>query len=210
MKWQILIPHIPHRHDTLVELLDALAAQMRPGVQVIIYPDNLEASYATKLQALADAADAEYTSHLSNDDLVAEDFIPAILGAFKQEPDYVGFKVLYTLNGVPQMACVHSLQAGGWRDTPECLYRDLMYYNPIRRDLAEMVTFRGDYCDREWADDLRALGCVKNEVFIDRELHHYRWSTADNFHTGRQPVPEDQIPELPSIKAYPFVKYIHG
>src|SRR5687767_6466339 len=32
MRYQILIPHIPHRHAKLLELLDVLAGQMRPGV----------------------------------------------------------------------------------------------------------------------------------------------------------------------------------
>ena len=43
--WDILIPHMPHRHDRLVELLDVLEPQIQPGVQVLIYSDNLEASY---------------------------------------------------------------------------------------------------------------------------------------------------------------------
>lgn len=41
--WQILIPTIPHRHDKLAGLLETLDAQMRPGVGVLAYRDNLEA-----------------------------------------------------------------------------------------------------------------------------------------------------------------------
>lgn len=205
MKWQILIPHMPHRHAKLVELLDVLEAQMMPGVEVLIYTDNLEASYADKCQALADAATADYTSHLGNDDSVAPDFVPKILDALEQDPDYVGFRVRYTEAGVQQMPVIHSLQCGGWSDTPEGLYRDLMYYNPIRRELADMVRFRGPFCDIEWGDDLRALGCVKNEVFIDEELHYYQRNPADNFHTTRVPMPEDEIPPVPE---YSFVKHL--
>jgi hypothetical protein len=83
------------------------------------------------------------------------------------------------------------------------LQRDLMYYNPIRRELAEQVRFRGQFCDVEWADDLRALGCVKTEVFIDDELHYYQRDPADNFHTNREPL--DDVPEIPD---YPFVSHL--
>lgn len=206
MRWQILIPTIPHRHAKLVELLDVLERQMLSGVEVLIYHDNLEASYAEKLQALADAATADYTSHLADDDSVAPDFIPRITEALKDNPDYVGYMVRYTDNGVQQLPVIHSLRCFGWRNTPEAIVRDLMYYNPIRRELAEQVKFRGAYCDTEWADDLRYLGIVKTEVFIDTPMLYYRRNPADNFHTPRNPWPADEIP-LPPMD-YPFVRYV--
>jgi hypothetical protein len=58
VRYQILIPHIPHRHDKFCQLLETLKPQMRPGVEVLVYADNLEATYCEKLQTLADAADA--------------------------------------------------------------------------------------------------------------------------------------------------------
>jgi hypothetical protein len=203
MTWQILIPHIPHRHDKLLDLLDVLAAQMQPGVEVLIYTDNLDVSYTEKLQTLMDAATADYVSVLSNDDSVSPDFIPRVLEALEQWPDYVGFRVRYTEAGVRQAPVIHSLACGCWSDG-DVLQRDLMYYNPIRRGLAQRVQFRGPFCDMEWADDLRKLGCVKTEVFIDDELHYYQRDPADNFHTAREPLPEP----LPQIPDYPFVNHL--
>lgn len=203
MIWQILIPTIPHRHGKFVALLDVLAAQMRPGVEVLIYRDNLQSSYAEKLQALADAATADYTSHLADDDSVSPVFISRILEAFKDQPDYVGFRVLYTEGGDLREGVTHSLQYPGWSDSPAKV-RDLMYYNPIRRELAEQVRFRGGDCDREWADDLRAAGIVKTEVFIDEEMYYYQHETGDDFRTPRQPW----AGELPPLPEHPFVRYI--
>lgn len=207
MRWQILIPTIPHRHAVLTELLGVLAAQMAPDVEVLIYHDNLEASYTEKLQALADAATADYTSHLADDDSVAPDFIPRILEAFTEDPDYVGFRVRYTEKGVEQLPVVHSLTGYGWYTTYTTIVRDLMYYNPIRRELAEEVRFRGRYCDMEWAEDLRKLGHVETQVFIDDQMLYYRHDSSNNFHTPRQPFPANEIP-LPPMD-YPFVRYIH-
>jgi hypothetical protein len=34
------------------------------------------------------------------------------------------------------MPVYHSLKYGGWVNNPEALYRDIVHFNPIRRDLA--------------------------------------------------------------------------
>jgi hypothetical protein len=206
--WQILIPHIAGaRHAKLCALLDVLAPQMMPGVEVVIYADNLEASYEAKLQALTDSATADYVSVLSDDDMVAPDFIPRVTEAMAPGPDYVGFRVRYTEDGIAQRPVIHSLACGGWNDNSRDgeMHRDLMYYNPVRREHAQRVRFRGPTCDIEWADDLRALGCVRTEVFIDAELHYYQRVSSDNFHTARQPLPAGEIPDPP---ARPFARYL--
>jgi hypothetical protein len=201
--WQILMTTIPHRHAKLAALLERLDAQMQPGVTALIYRDNLEVTYEQKLQALVDEAHAEYVSVLQCDDSVSADYVPRVLKALESRPDYVGYRVRYTEAGVRQMPVIHSLACGGWHDSPRQLQRDLCYFNPIRLELARQVRFRGPYCDTEWADDLRALRCVRTEEFIDDEIFWYQRDPADNFHTPRQPVPEDKIPDLPS---YPWLE----
>lgn len=205
MTWDILIAHIPHRHDKLVELLDALAPQIIPGVGVIIYHDNLEASYGEKCQALVEASSADYVSHLSNDDMVAHDFVEQITDALEEHPDYVGFMVRHTEDGVVQAPVFHSLDHDGWHNEPEAIYRDLCHFNPIRRSLSMRVRFAGgNDADRNWASDLRELRCVRSQVFIPMELLFYQHSPSDTFLTAREPYPLP-VPDLPD---YPFVRYI--
>jgi hypothetical protein len=196
-RWQILIPTIPHRHAKLSGLLRQLDAQMQLGVQVVVYRDNLETSYAGKLQALMDAATGVYVSVLSDDDGVCPDFLPRVYAAMDSGPDQVGFRVRYTEAGVRQQPVIHSLTCGGWSDGAAELRRDIMYFNPVRRELAQRARFRGPYCDAEWAEDLRALGCIQTEVFIDAEMLYYQRDAADNFHTPRQPAAAGQILPLP-------------
>jgi hypothetical protein len=205
--WDLLIAHIPHRHAELIRLLDVLEPQIQPGVNVIVYPDNLEADYATKCNRLVEASTADYVSHLSNDDSVSPDFIPRIMAAFKTRPDYVGFRCRYTIDGVIAAPIVHSLQYDGWAGyAPDLIYRDIVHFNPIRRDLANLVKFNGHlYADREWADALRQLQVVNTEVFIDDEMHYYQWSPGDQFQTPRAPMAPEDIPSLPER---PFVRYI--
>lgn len=200
--WEILIPTIPHRHEKLLTLLETLDEQMRPEVRVIVWRDNLEHLYRDKLQGLMDAATAPYVSTLADDDSVSPDFIVRCLAAMETGPDYVGFRVRYTLDGVVKQSVVHSLKCPEWTEGAAVIYRDLMYYNPIRRELAQQARFRGDDCDREWANDLRALGFVKKEVFIDAELLYYQNSVRDNFYMHREPYPRSWIKPLPT---YPWL-----
>jgi hypothetical protein len=204
--WQILIPTIPHRHAKLGSLLATLDAQMRPGVSVLVFRDNLAVSYPAKMQALMDATYAEYVSTLSDDDSVAPDFIPRCLEAMSTRPDQVGFRVRYTEGGVLQLPVIHSLQCGGWHENGTGYYRDIMHFNPVRRELAQRVRFRGLVCDVEFAQDLRELGIIRTEVFIDDEILYYMRDNSDNFHSPRQPMAEEDIPPLPS---FPWCEFIN-
>lgn len=173
--WDILIASIYHRVDMLTDLLAELKRQMLPGVGVLVYLDNREQVYGPKCQRLYDASKADYVSMLDDDDWVAEDYIKTVRKALRKRPDYVGYKILYTEHGQPQMPIVHSLKSGGWFENGGTLYRDICHKNPMRRDLALQSPWEGDGgADITWAFGLRQLGCVKSEVFIDRELYHYR------------------------------------
>jgi hypothetical protein len=205
--WDILICSIEHRTDMLDELLAELDRQLLPGVGVRVYRDNLETVYGTKCQRLLESSTADYVSFLDDDDWIAEDFIDTIMYALHEWPDYVGFRVKYTKDGQPQIPVYHTLQHGpGWHDTADALYRDIAHFNPIRRTLALQAAWAGgDGADRRWAEQLRALGCVKDEVYIDRELHHYRNRTHDTFVRSSAQQPLAEHPPQPD---YPFVTWL--
>jgi hypothetical protein len=199
--WDILICSIWHRTDMLTDLLTELERQWQPGMGVRVCRDNLTRGYGEKCQHLLESSSAEYVSFLDDDDWVAEDFVASIMGALEKRPDYVGFKVKYTVDGQPQIPVFHTLKYSGWVNNPEALYRDIVHFNPIRRDLALQGRWEGgDGADRRWADQLRGKGCVRNEVFIDRELHHYRFRTNDTFTVCSVQAPLDTEPPTPAIK----------
>lgn len=201
--WDLLIPSITHRTDMLTELLQELKRQLLPGVGVLVYRDNREQPYGPKCQRLYDASQADYVSMLDDDDWISEDYIEAVMEALKSEPDYVGYKILYTEFGQRQIPVIHSLNHSGWIDTPEALYRDICHKNPLRRELAMQASWEGDGgADILWAFALRQLGIVKTEVFIDRELYHYR-STGAYSSSGLAPM--DDPPPRPD---FDFVTWI--
>ena len=207
--YDILILSIPHRDALLRELLAELDRQMQPGVGVILYRDNLEVRYPRKCRALIEASSADYTSFIDDDDMVAPDFVARVTAALEGRPDYVGFPVRWTIDGVQQIPVVHSLRYDGWRNKPDILERDIAHFNPIRRDLA--LTGSWDYddhgADGHWAYTIRQTGMCKTEAWIPDPMYHYRFRTAESFLVPRSPMPADQIPPLPS---YPWLTAIGG
>jgi hypothetical protein len=191
VSWDILIASIAHRTDELTALLDHLEKQLVPGVGVIVFRDNREQVYGPKCQALYEASQADYVSMLDDDDWVADDYIPTVARAMNSRPDYVGYRVLYTEHGQPQAPVIHSLQYDGWHATPDGLLRDICHKNPVRRELAIQAKWYGDGgADIYWADQLR--GTVKTEVFIDREMYHYR--STGSYNTSSIPPMQDPPP----------------
>jgi Glycosyl transferase family 2 len=203
--WDILMCSVESRTEMLVPLLEELERQLMPGVGVRVFRDNLETVYSAKCQRLLDSSSAEYVSFVDDDDWVEPDFVETIMEALHERPDYVGFKVLYTVNGVPQMPALHSLRYQGWTNTPSALYRDISHLNPLRRDLAVRSPWVGRedaVCDAQWADGLSRLGCVKTEVWIDRELYHYRYRPDASFSIcSQRPVSDHPLrPDAPWVQ----------
>jgi len=210
--WDILITHIPHRHDMLCDLLLELDGQIesvstrreRP-VGVIVYRDNLESTYGEKTQFLLETSRADYVSCVDDDDMVAPDFVRRVLDALASKPDYVGYPVRWTQNGVPQKRIEHSLRHYGWGEGSEYVWRDISEKNPIRRDLALLGRFTGGWeAEREWGRLIRDSGQCKNEVWIADAMYYYREVPDESFRATRQPVPEP-LPELPR---YPWLTVV--
>jgi hypothetical protein len=211
--YQVLIATIPHRHERLCELLAHLDRQAVPGFGVLLYRDNLQQPVSRKRQVLLEAARADYVSHVDDDDWVPDDFVRLVMGALEQEPDYVGFRVRYTLDGDVQMPVEHSLRCPGWQSYWDKLIRDISHLNPMRRELALLGRF--DYTrenllvvngeDFFWADQVRQTRQVRTEVWLDQEMYHYRYRTADNF--GLPRVPLLNISPLPS---YPWLTVLEA
>lgn len=209
VRWDLLLPTIPHRHDLVCGLLEEIDRQHQPGLGVLVYRDNLQrrgnASYV-KWQALEEMSDADYTSFISDDDWIAPNFTARVMEALQTGPDFVGFRYRYTVDGQPGPKIVHSLRYDGWDNTGDVFTRGIGHYNPIRRKLALLATWQPiQDADRFWAADLHASGQVRTEAFIDEEMYYYRetgesWSRR--LESWPEPLPPDQVRPLPP---YPWL-----
>ena len=201
--WDILTTTIPHRHDTLLALLEEFDRQAVPGFGVILYRDDLEMPYGDKTQRLIEASAADYVSSVDDDDMIAPGYVEKVMNAlFLDQPDYVGFRVRWTQHGQPCRPVVHSLAFGGWSDGGGQLERDITQFNPIRRDLALLGTWSGGWeAERRWAAAVRDSGKVKTETFIDEEMYYYQERPGSSFQADRQPMRKMQkLPDYPWLR----------
>lgn len=196
----ICICNIPHRDATLYPLLAELDRQVVPGVGVIVFRDNLQATYGGKIAAMWDASQADYVCCVDDDDMIAPDYVARVMDALESRPDYVGFKVRYTHNGDLQKPVIHSLRFGCWETREQCIVRDISEKNPMRRDLALLSGWEGQYAaEARWAAGIRETGKVKTEVFIDDDMYYYQFVLSDHFNTARNPWegPVRPLPDYP-------------
>lgn len=208
--WDLLICSLAHRHRVLCELLEELDRQWIPGLGVILFHDNMEASVPRKRQELLRASQADYVSFLDDDDWIMPDFTKRIMSALESQPDYIGFQVKITYDGEPQKPCFHSLSYGRWYEWQDRLERDITHLNPIRRRIALLARWeethdRGWAEDKRYADQIRASRQCCSEIMIHEPMYHYRRSSYDNFQVLRLPLPKDELLPLPQ---YPWLKVI--
>jgi hypothetical protein len=203
VSYDVLIPTIPHRHEKLLVLLAELDRQWQPGFGVIAYRDNLEVTHGEKCAALLAASQADYVAVMDDDDWISPRYVELILTAIASWPDYVGWREIYTLDGVDQGLDVHSLSEE--RREGAVFKSGIVHKNPVRRELALLGTWSGGWdADGKWMKSMEATGQVRTEAWIDEVMYYYRYSPSDEFRTARSPLP---LP-LPPLPSYPWLTWL--
>jgi hypothetical protein len=170
---------MPTRKEFLEKLYLRLAPQLYSETRFTIKMHDPELSLGTNRQKMREKSNAEYVCFVDDDDLVSPDYVARILPLL-DGIDYVGFRVQAYENGIPLPGpTYHSLLCGGWfdktyADGTKSWHRDISHINPIKRELALAVPMYGGFAeDSRWAGDLRALGIVKTEHYIEDVMYHY-------------------------------------
>lgn len=201
--WTILIPTLGQREALFLRLLDVLLPQLDDyagAVNVLAWRNNGRPSIGHIRDGLLAAAEGDYVSFVDDDDLVADDYVPAIFEALGRRPDHVGFKIEYSENGGPAQIVDHSLRHGRWHRTHDgMLVRHFTHIDPIRADLARRASFitprAGRAEDRHWVKQL--TGQLATEAYIDRVM--YRYLFRDDTSAWQRPDDIVAVPGRPEI-----------
>lgn len=182
--WAILIPTIVQREPLFLRLLDVLLPQLDAHagrVRVVAWRNTGTPRLAELRDAMVRTADAEYVSFIDDDDLVPEFYVDEVERALSSRPDHVGYKLEYSVDGVPKEVVDHSLRHGRWhRNIEGMLVRDFTHVDPVRREHAERGRFAsarpGRAEDRVWCKQVRPF--LFTETYIDKVMYHYLWSQS--------------------------------
>jgi glycosyltransferase involved in cell wall biosynthesis len=183
----ILIPTLVERNVMCQQLINELAKQFQAtefenAVEILRFIDDGELTTGTKRNRLLDMALTDYVVFFDDDDWPEPNYVYDIMFALQKEPDVVGFNGYMTTDGK---------QRTPWKISKELPYqtmgrgKDLMYLrfnnhlSPIKKSIAREIGFpdlnHGE--DYDYAVRLKRSGLIKTEIYLDKELYHYRYST---------------------------------
>ena len=201
-KWSILIPTTAAREDRFLDLLGVLLpqAEARLGAGYMIEVVALRNCGGLSLpelgqlrQALLEDARGEFLSFVDDDDMVEQDFIPAVLeaiGTAPVPPDYVAFRHAYYEGGQRDpRPVITGLQHGGWADTPVAMYRPVTHINPVRAELARNAGFHSTEGPEDYPYDVALSELLRGrpQAEVQRVLYHYRHNWQDSVQAGSVP-----------------------
>lgn len=181
--WAILIATTEDRRPLFEELKrelerQILQADLENAVKIFYDEDNKQKSIGKKRNDLLQESEGfEYINYFDSDDYPSERYILDIYESLRFKPDCVGFKILMTTNGRNEETCIHSLKNPRWEKKDGVYLRNVTHFNPVKRELAVQVGFKDERFgeDKIYSDEISQL--CKKEIFIDKYIFHYRYST---------------------------------
>jgi hypothetical protein len=185
----ICVPTVSHRKGLLSRLLWSIGEQaefFQGKFEVLIHPGD-DIAYGDKLNRLFAEASGKYVVDCGDDDWVASSFLNLIHVAETAEDfDCIGYKILYTEDGLFQRTISHSANVKGYADpyhqgvTQRCL---------IKKSIAMSLPFGNHYtADRDWGHAIHYL--IKKHAFVNRVLYFYDHRTDEMLGTAPDHRPE--------------------
>lgn len=185
MRLSILIATTIDRRQLFNVLYEEFMRQTEGlSVEVLFEEDDKQMTIGAKRQKLLERAKGDYVAFFDSDDWPMEYYISEVLRALEFDPDCVGFLIHMTTNLNNPQTCCHSIQYPKWAEKVDGYdyVRNCTHFNPIKRELALQVGYDSSLRfgeDRKYSDAVTPL-CV-HEVFLDRRLFHYRYSSKEPF-----------------------------
>jgi hypothetical protein len=211
MRWEILCLTMLARYQLRNRLIDNLIPQIckHPEVKLTITLSVPEQSLGANREAMRQASTADYINFVDDDDLVAPDYVARILPLL-DGVDYIGFRLQCYVDGTPlPKPTYHSLLCGSWFETPYGYHRDISHLNPMRRELALAKPMWGGFAeDSRWANDLRTIGTVRTEHFIEDTMYHYYYRSDKT--DGVNPAAPLTLGPCPQCSSTSTVKTAEG
>jgi len=182
VKLSILICAIPERSYIAQQLINELEKQSEgKDVEILCLIDNRKRSIGAKRNALKSLVNGEYFAFCDDDDNISEDYISELLNAIEQKPDVVTFKQLAHINNEPFTVTF------GIKNENEPAEKVGENYKDIKRKPFHVCAWKTSlvrncfFSDTNYGEDSFfadfAQKEVLSEVFIDKILHYYFYST---------------------------------
>ena len=182
IKLSILIPTIPQRFVMFEDLQFGLKWQINTkynGQVEIINDCSMNCTTGEKRNRLLEKAKGDFIVFIDDDDEVSDDYVESIIQAIDSNPhiDCIGMKGKITFDGANEKKWIISTSCGSWYEKDNMYFRTPNHISPVRREIALKVKFPKIMIGEDYEYSMGILPYLKREVFIDKELYHYKYVT---------------------------------
>jgi hypothetical protein len=183
----ILICHLPERHDFLKRLSELLDPQLTPEVKVLI-DDSRYKSIGKKRNDLMARANAKYVCFIDDDDRVSVDYVRSVMEGIKKDVDCCSLKGIITEDGLNPLIFEHSVKYDAYKTVDGSKEGEVRYerypnhLNVVRASIACQFRFPeekhefGDSNhgeDTSYATKMFRAGVLKTEHYIPSVIYFY-------------------------------------
>ena len=154
------------------------------AIEILTHIDGGQKPVGQKRNELLLAAKGMYVAFIDDDDLICTTYMEEIQQALESLPDCVGFEGYMTTDGRDKKKFKIS-KAFDYAEDDKFYYRPINHLCPVKRDIALHIGYPNINCgeDYDYCMRLKKSGLLKKEVYIAKELYHYRF---DNRLTATQ------------------------
>ena len=168
MLLSILIPTSKDTKPKLDQLLAILLPQIKglDGQIEIFLEGDVKMAIGAKMNSLLKDAIGRYVWFLKDTDLISDTAIQDLFSAFLLEPDVIAISGMSTFNGRNPCDWAQGIN----------LERKPNHNSPMKRELANMVTFRKRKIDalEIWAKEINKINPWITEIEIEKPIIHNR------------------------------------
>lgn len=178
----VLIPSIIEREAKLGRLMEVLAKQADPRLEVLVYLDDRTVPLGEKRNDLMRRAEGRFLCHIDDDDCVTADFFEKLLPKLQYDCDLIAYNASVIFNGGKPFTVRTLLGAANEqpRHLPEGGYSDIVrtpwHWCCWRTTLARQFAF----VDHHGAEDAlwlaQILPKVESWIKLEQTLFIHEWS----------------------------------
>lgn len=154
-------------------MLDRLRPLFRHPLVEIITDPNTRLSIGAKRNRLKDLATGKYLAYADDDDMINRVAFLLILAALKKNPDTVGIQgKIYELGREKQWYI--SIKYDKWFEKDNVYYRFANHLSPVRRSIADKVTFPDKNFSEDHAYSVAIRPYLKTEIIVPVDYYYYQ------------------------------------
>lgn len=179
----VLIPALSSRKERSATLLENLANQADPRLEVIVFMDNFDYPLGVKRNSMMDRAAGKYLCHIDDDEQLSPHFFKSLLPELQYGVDAIGYNASVIFNGTKPFtvrtiwgAAVEQPrhEHGGYSN----IVRPFWHWCCWRTSLARQCRFPDHSNNEDWQWLCQIYTRIKTHRKLEESLFTHVWNAG--------------------------------